>query len=80
MFLIDCLKDLLNRLFSRKEDEIDWNNVEVKTPTLYTIDELNKMTKVQIAEYGESFNLKLDQRWAKKRMITDLLANGLVKE
>ena len=80
MFLIDCLKDLLNRLFGRKEGEIDWSKVEVKTPTLYTIDELNKMTKVQIDEYGEKFGLKLDRRWAKKRMITDLLANGLVKE
>lgn len=63
---------------SKSEDETPEYNVEV--PYVATLEELNAMTKVQIDEYAAGFGLKLDRRWAKKRMINECIANGLVRE
>ena len=76
--LFAWIKDMFRRLFAPHGIAMDNLNVEV--PTVHTRAELEAMTKVQIDEYGEKFGLKLDRRWAKKRMINELFANGLIRE
>lgn len=69
-----------NRSKENSGDEIDWDDVVVTVPEVLTLEQLSALTKVQIAEYAAGFGLKLDQRWAKKRMIAECFANGLIKE
>jgi hypothetical protein len=69
-----------NRSKDVTEDDIDWSEVEVTVPVVLSLDELSALTKVEIVEYAAGFGLELKLSWAKKRLITECLANGLISE
>jgi len=52
----------------------DGKYVEGVTTDMFKIEELQKLTKAKIDEFGEAKGIKLDRRKTKKAMIEDLLS------
>lgn len=69
---------VLGSKFTEEDQVAPVKKVQAKTkPTMPSDSELNKMTKVQLEEFGRGVGVELDKRKTKKNMISDLMSANI---
>ena len=64
--------------FAQDDQVAPVKKVQAKTkPTMPSDSELNKMTKVQLEEFGRTVGVELDKRKTKKNMISELMSANI---